>query len=316
MLSTGTRIVLILILLAALFTHLASNTVLTSTTTFPLLSVSSSETLQTPSLPLHSIIACLVPDTHGQMTAVDTIQDQIATFDEQGYPLHSFGKFGQAPGEFDSPWTFDPLPNRRFAVLDKENARIEVFSSIGKVEHVTPIGAKGLKGLAIFPDGTAYVGRSGPAYDSAPFYSVEVLHPDGTRRDHWPISSPVLDVRRERNGRVFVLTDTGLLLYNRNGKLVKRLAIPKADIDPKTGGSSFMAWGMGFAPDGRVVVGTMKGDALIYDRDYRPLGMVPSKSLTGKRLMSVAIDDRNRLWATDNAGALVRVTLPLPAKGS
>jgi sugar lactone lactonase YvrE len=63
------------------------------------------------------------------------------------------------------------------------------------------------------------------------------------------------------------------------------------------------------AEDGTVYVGGW-GDTLVYDADYRPLGKIPAKDLTGTPLDSLAVDGKHRLWAADDRGHLVRVTLP------
>jgi hypothetical protein len=63
------------------------------------------------------------------------------------------------------------------------------------------------------------------------------------------------------------------------------------------------------AEDGKVYVGGW-GDALVYDADYRPLGKIPSKQLTGTPLDSLAVDGEGRLWAADDRGHLTRVALP------
>jgi hypothetical protein len=283
-----------------------------STAFFPLLHLSSPPSI----LSYHSagLSSGLTPLPDGSLLLCDTLNDRVVRLAPNGQPLLQIGKMGQGPGEFNFPFALDRLSNGSIAVLDHENSRIEMLSQSGGYLREIPVGAPGLKGLATFPDGPLYISRNGlvPGTASDYFFSVVGLNSRGQRDVMFETPEPVLDLKREVKGNLWALFYTGPVLYRTDGKLLRRLTVPdteslkRAEVKSTSVNAVCLAQG----EDGRVVVGTGDGTLLMYDEKYQPLGIVPAKELTGTRLTGVALVGERQLWAADDSGKIVRVTLP------
>ncbi len=101
----------------------------------------------------------------GRIYVADTRNHQIKVFNDAGELLQSFGKHGEAPGEFNSP-TFLSIAGDKLYVTDTLNARAQVFTLDGVPLQV--VGRRGLfmgdmprpKGIAVDRDGNIYVVES------------------------------------------------------------------------------------------------------------------------------------------------------------
>lgn len=95
----------------------------------------------------------------------DTHSHEIKVFNDTGELLQSFGRRGEAPGEFNSP-TFLTIANDKLYVTDTLNGRVQVLTLDGQPLQV--IGRRGLfmgdlprpKGVSVDKDGNIYVVES------------------------------------------------------------------------------------------------------------------------------------------------------------
>lgn len=101
----------------------------------------------------------------GRIYVAETHGHDIKVFSDSGELLETFGKRGEAAGEFNSP-TFLTLAHDKLYVTDTLNARVQVLSLDGK--PLETIGQRGLnmgdmprpKGVAVDKDGNIYVVES------------------------------------------------------------------------------------------------------------------------------------------------------------
>ncbi|MDH5766532.1 MAG: NHL repeat-containing protein [Gammaproteobacteria bacterium] len=75
----------------------------------------------------------LVVDGSGQIYVVDSGNDRIAIFSEDGEYLRSFGQTGKLPGQFSGPVGIAIDSQQRLLVADKGNNRIQIFDLRGNV---------------------------------------------------------------------------------------------------------------------------------------------------------------------------------------
>lgn len=101
----------------------------------------------------------------GRIYVADTRSNQIKVFNDAGELLQSFGKHGEAPGDFNSP-TFLSLAGGKLYVTDTLNSRVQVLTLEGK--PLQTVGRRGLymgdlprpKGVGVDKDGNIYVVES------------------------------------------------------------------------------------------------------------------------------------------------------------
>jgi DNA-binding beta-propeller fold protein YncE len=101
----------------------------------------------------------------GRVYVADTHAHDIKVFDDRGELLETFGRRGEAPGEFNFP-THLAFANDRLYVTDAMNSRIQVIDAAGKVQR--SFGERGLhvgnlphpKGVAADSDGNIYAVES------------------------------------------------------------------------------------------------------------------------------------------------------------
>jgi peptidylglycine monooxygenase len=80
----------------------------------------------------------------------------VHRFSADGTPMGYWGRPGAGPGEFSTPHSVWVLPDGRVTVADRENNRVQVFSSDGEwladwTDHHKPMSVHG------GPGGTLYV---------------------------------------------------------------------------------------------------------------------------------------------------------------
>ena len=101
----------------------------------------------------------------GRIYVAETHGHDIRVFNDAGEVLRSFGKRGEAPGDFNSP-TFLTIAQDKLYVTDTLNARIQVLTLDGK--PLQTVGKRGLfmgdmprpKGIGVDKDGNIYVVES------------------------------------------------------------------------------------------------------------------------------------------------------------
>ena len=72
----------------------------------------------------------VAPD--GNIFVLDSGNNRVVVFDNEGTPLHFFGQEGQGPGEFEGPWQLC-LTTDRALVYDVRNRRLSVFDFGGEL---------------------------------------------------------------------------------------------------------------------------------------------------------------------------------------
>ena len=108
----------------------------------------------------------IVVDESGFIYVVDSGNDRIAIFSQEGKYLRSFGKTGELPGQFQGPVGIAIDAKERLYVADKGNNRVQIFNLSGKViktfttkfqmQEVRPVDvAIGNDGEQIFVTGNA-----------------------------------------------------------------------------------------------------------------------------------------------------------------
>lgn len=82
-------------------------------------------------------------DKNGNIYVLDMAGHSVKKFDSNGRLMKSFGRAGRGPGEFQSPFRMDVLPNGKIIVLDPNLNKCEIFENREKHETILkyqPIG--------------------------------------------------------------------------------------------------------------------------------------------------------------------------------
>jgi DNA-binding beta-propeller fold protein YncE len=99
----------------------------------------------------------------GKIYLVDNLDSRVAVFDLAGAHLFSFGKLGDADGEFNRPTVLTINSQGEVIVADTFNSRIQIFDAAGK--FLRKFGERGtgaatfstIKGVAVDSDDNIYV---------------------------------------------------------------------------------------------------------------------------------------------------------------
>ena len=102
----------------------------------------------------------------GDTYVCDAVEHDIKVFDDAGKLLHTIGRHGTGPGEFNGP-THIQFAQGKLYVTDTLNARVQVLATDGHVV-ADPIGRRGLyvgnlvrpKGVTTDRDGNVYIVES------------------------------------------------------------------------------------------------------------------------------------------------------------
>ena len=95
-------------------------------------------------------------DDSGNLYVLDSDASHISVVDPSGQLLHTVGKRGGGPGEFQAPFSFTPLPDGRLAVFDIGKRGFQVFGQDGSfLESVSVDLSEGGPGqeIGVRPDG-------------------------------------------------------------------------------------------------------------------------------------------------------------------
>lgn len=125
----------------------------------------------------------IVVDDSGFIYVVDSGNDRVSVFNEEGEYLRSFGKTGKQAGQFQGPVGIAIGTDERLYVADKGNNRIQIFDLNGKLiktfktmfedQEVRPVDvAISKEGDQIFVTGNAN-------------HRVMVYDRDGNLLNHW-----------------------------------------------------------------------------------------------------------------------------------
>lgn len=97
---------------------------------------------------------CVLPS--GEFFVTDGYgNSRVVKFDAQGNYVRQWGQRGTAPGEFHTPHVVTAGPGGLLYVTDRENDRIQVFDTKGRVQEVWP-DLHSVDGLFRAPDGLFY----------------------------------------------------------------------------------------------------------------------------------------------------------------
>lgn len=104
-----------------------------------------------------------VDSKRGKIYLVDNADSKVAVFDLAGAHLFTYGKFGEADGEFNRPTPVTVNSQGEVIVGDTFNARIQIFDAAGK--FLRKFGERGdssgtfttIKGVAVDSDDNIYV---------------------------------------------------------------------------------------------------------------------------------------------------------------
>ncbi len=91
----------------------------------------------------------------GGVAVLDRVTERISLFDESGTFVRSFGRHGEAPGEFQWPVRVEALPDGRFLVIEGVSGRASLLDSAGIY-----ISSWEMEGLGIYPLDAAVMGDS------------------------------------------------------------------------------------------------------------------------------------------------------------
>ncbi|MBA3015160.1 MAG: 6-bladed beta-propeller [Proteobacteria bacterium] len=114
---------------------------------------------------------------NGQLYVVDSKQNQIVTFNDQGRYVQSFGKRGAGKGELNIPTHIATDSTGKVYVNDAMNFRAQIFDARG--DFVTMFGHHGdgsgdfamPKGVAVDQSGTIYVAET--LFDAVQLFSAQ-----------------------------------------------------------------------------------------------------------------------------------------------
>lgn len=106
-------------------------------------------------------IADFAPLSGGGVAVLDRIAERVSIFDGEGVFVRSFGRHGEAPGEFQWPASLCVLPSGTILVLEGASGKVNVFDSTGVF-----LSSWMMEGMGIYPmEVEAFDDSSFVAYD-------------------------------------------------------------------------------------------------------------------------------------------------------
>lgn len=106
-------------------------------------------------------IADFAPLEGGGVAVLDRIAERVSIFDGEGVFVRSFGRHGEAPGEFQWPASLCVLPSGTILVLEGASGKVNVFDSTGAF-----LSSWMMEGMGIYPmEAEAFDDSSFVAYD-------------------------------------------------------------------------------------------------------------------------------------------------------
>jgi sugar lactone lactonase YvrE len=145
------------------------------------------------------------------------VNARIAKIDKDGNWLKSWGEKGKGPGQFDTVHTIAADANDNIYVGDRNNRRIQVFDTDGKLERIikidVPPPSDAKPAIGNMPDLTDYLAKGGTMTPGAP-WAICVTPPP----------NQVMYVSDAYPGRVYKLSLDGQVLgmFGQSGKQLKQ----------------------------------------------------------------------------------------------
>jgi WD40 repeat protein len=102
----------------------------------------------------------LAVGSEGRIYVLDSRDNNIKVFANDGRFLTTFGREGSGPGELSRPWIL-AIVNGRPQVVDTRNSRIQIFSSTGQYQRSYILAADFGVGMSFAPDGRLFINTRG-----------------------------------------------------------------------------------------------------------------------------------------------------------
>jgi DNA-binding beta-propeller fold protein YncE len=179
---------------------------------------------------------------------------RIIHFDKTGKYVNQWGEAGTKPGQFALPHSIVADSHDRLYVADRENARIQVFDTSGKLlavwtNVITPWGLYMTKNDELWVCGSSALRASKPR-EGAADPRVEAVRPSDGKRD-----------TREAAGEWEVLPppDQVVMKLNLQGQVLLRVPLVKTPTPPGKAGELDWVHGIGVDSQGSLYLGDIQG---------------------------------------------------------
>lgn len=179
---------------------------------------------------------------------------RVIHFDKTGKYINQWGEAGTKPGQFALPHAIVADTHGRLYVADRENARIQVFDTSGKLlavwtNVITPWGLFMTKNDELWVCGSSALRASGPR-EGAADPRVEAVRPAEPQRD-----------ARETTSEWAVLPppDQVVMKLNLQGQVLLRVPLSKTPTPPGKAGELDWVHGLAVDPQGNLYLGDIQG---------------------------------------------------------
>jgi len=116
--------------------------------------------LDVPEEQMFSLPIDLALSKEGLIYVLDSKDNNIKVFQENGSFIKCLGREGSGPGEFSRPWILDIIENKIY-VADTNSRRIEVFNEDGKYERSFKVPIRFGSGMTFDSKGCLYLNTRG-----------------------------------------------------------------------------------------------------------------------------------------------------------
>jgi streptogramin lyase len=179
---------------------------------------------------------------------------RVIHFDKTGKYLNQWGEAGTKPGQFALPHSIVADSHGRLYVADRENARIQVFDTSGKLlavwtNVITPWGLYMTKDDELWVCGSS-VSRASKPREGAADSRVEAVRSSERQRD-----------ARETTGEWVVLPppDQIVMKLNLQGQVLLRVPLVKTPTPPGKAGELDWVHGIAVDSQGNLYLGDIQG---------------------------------------------------------
>jgi hypothetical protein len=237
---------------------------------------------------------------------------RLAVFTTDGNAVREWGTKGYGRGQFNNPHGFVFLNDTTIIVADRDNGRLQIFSTNGSLKEVWEGAELGRPwAVAVTPDGFVVSVDGGDQKDDAPRSGIVILDANGNVQCRF--SSYGSGDGQLAEGHSVAVTDSGdiIVVDLQNNRLQRFNRRGPCDyvVDPRW---STITDEIGIDPLGVAIDG-----AIVYVTQQEPFGGIVSLDLlTGNKLSeiasglverahSVSVDPEGTLWVTDVYGERV-----------